>query len=93
MKYALGRIVRGLGSSTSHARTGFFAALVGLLSVNTEITCEEVFEQVEKHLHKTGSNSKRVSRHILFKNIVKMCFLVGKCRYLFRTNFGMWCDH
>ncbi|CAG9861313.1 unnamed protein product [Phyllotreta striolata] len=57
LKYILGRIIRGLGSSTNNARSGFFTILVALLNVE-EIQIEQIFELVEKHLHTAGSNSK-----------------------------------
>ncbi|XP_023012779.2 MYB binding protein 1a isoform X1 [Leptinotarsa decemlineata] len=58
VKYAFGRIIRGLGASTSNARTGFYTALVALLNIKNEITVDVLFEHILKHLNKSGSNSK-----------------------------------
>ncbi|KAJ8917318.1 hypothetical protein NQ315_002339 [Exocentrus adspersus] len=58
LKYALGRIIRGLGSSTVCARTGFYTALVGLINVKDDVSVEDVLGHVEKELHKAGSNTK-----------------------------------
>jgi hypothetical protein len=60
LKYALGRLIRGLGSSKVHAKSGFFAALVGLLNLKN-VTIDEIFEHVDKELHTGGGNSKSVS--------------------------------
>ncbi|XP_063925111.1 myb-binding protein 1A-like [Zophobas morio] len=57
LNYALGRLIRGLGSSKVQAKTGFFAALVGLFNLKS-ITIHEILEYVSKELHKGGSNSK-----------------------------------
>jgi hypothetical protein len=57
LKYALGRLIRGLGSSKVHAKSGFFAALVGLLNLKN-VTIDEIFEHVDKELHTGGGNSK-----------------------------------
>ncbi|CAH1163207.1 unnamed protein product [Phaedon cochleariae] len=58
LKYALGRIIRGLGSSTTSARTGFYSVLVTILNMNEHIMVNSVFEHVKKHLHTAGSNNK-----------------------------------
>ncbi|KAJ8931338.1 hypothetical protein NQ314_015747 [Rhamnusium bicolor] len=57
LKYALGRIIRGLGSPTVNARTGFYTALVALINIQ-DVTLEDIFEHLNKQLHKAGSNTK-----------------------------------
>lgn len=61
LKYALGRIIRGLGSSTVSARTGFYTALVALINARDDISVDDIFNHLEKELHKAGSNTKGVS--------------------------------
>lgn len=56
-KYALGRIIRGLGSSTVSAKSGFYATLMPLINFS-DITVEQIFEFVEKELHTGTGNSK-----------------------------------
>ncbi|CAH1962922.1 unnamed protein product [Acanthoscelides obtectus] len=58
VKYALGRLIRGLGASTSNARTGFYTALSCLLNLDESITTDDIFELVTKHLRATGSSTK-----------------------------------
>lgn len=60
MDYALGRIIRGLGSSTSSARTGFYTVLVATLNFNETVHVDKIFNIIEKQLHKAGSNTKSV---------------------------------
>ncbi|KAG5894715.1 hypothetical protein JTB14_006135 [Gonioctena quinquepunctata] len=70
LKYALGRIIRGLGSSTSCARTGFYTALVALFNVKNEITIDEIFEHIQKHLHKASGNTKSENADIFSGRIL-----------------------
>ncbi|EFA05514.1 myb-binding protein 1A [Tribolium castaneum] len=84
LKYALGRLIRGLGSSKIHAKTGFFAALVALLNLKT-ITIEEIFTHVEKELHKGGSNSKSENADICSGQILL-------CGAILRSNLYESCD-
>lgn len=61
---SVGRLVRGLGSSTSNSRTGFFTALVALLSTAPDDypTITNLFELMEAKL-KVGevTNLNKVS--------------------------------
>ncbi|KAJ8958482.1 hypothetical protein NQ318_002275 [Aromia moschata] len=57
VKYALGRIIRGLGSPSISSKTGFYTALVVLINLNN-VTINDIFDHLNKHLQKAGSNSK-----------------------------------
>lgn len=60
------RLVRGLGASTSESRTGFYAALVALLSTAQDEypTIANLFELMEATLHVgAGSNLEKVSKY------------------------------
>nr|CAI5848436.1 unnamed protein product [Callosobruchus analis] len=58
VKYALGRLIRGLGASTSNARTGFYTALTCLLNLEESLGSDDIYELMTKHLHATGSSTK-----------------------------------
>lgn len=64
MKYALKRLIRGLGTSNINARAGFYAALVALLTSNAELSLNQLFDIVNTELQTSGSNSKSVSHYI-----------------------------
>ncbi|XP_018562752.1 myb-binding protein 1A-like protein [Anoplophora glabripennis] len=70
LKYALGRIIRGLGSSTVSARTGFYTALVGLINTRDDISVTDIFNHLEKELHKAGSNTKGENADIYLGQIL-----------------------
>lgn len=57
----MGRIIRGLGSSSASARTGFYTVLVATINFNTNVDLDSIFNLVEKQLQKAGSNTKSVS--------------------------------
>ncbi|KAJ8985239.1 hypothetical protein NQ317_018268 [Molorchus minor] len=57
INYALGRLIRGLGSSTPSARAGFYTVLVALINLS-DLTVENIFELLNKQLHKGGGNTK-----------------------------------
>ncbi|XP_044261634.1 rDNA transcriptional regulator pol5 [Tribolium madens] len=84
LKYALGRLIRGLGSSKIQAKTGFFSALVALLNLKS-FTIEEIFTHVEKELHKGGSNSKSENADICSGQILL-------CGAILRSNLYENCD-
>lgn len=62
MNYALGRIIRGLGSSSTSARTGFYTILVATINFNNDLNLETILNIIENQLHKAGSNTKSVCK-------------------------------
>lgn len=57
----MGRIIRGLGSSSTSARTGFYTILVATINFNNDLNLETILNIIENQLHKAGSNTKSVS--------------------------------
>ncbi|XP_050501853.1 myb-binding protein 1A [Diabrotica virgifera virgifera] len=70
VNHALTRIIRGLGSSTNIPRTGFYTILVALLNFRNDISLSQIFDLMEKHLHKAGSNAKSENADILTGQIL-----------------------
>lgn len=64
----MGRLVRGLGASTSDSRTGFYSALVALLSTvpsDGYPTITNLFEIMETKLSVSGGNNiEKVSANL-----------------------------
>ncbi|XP_015606625.1 DNA polymerase V [Cephus cinctus] len=58
LKYALKRLVRGLGSSREFARKGFYSAFTVYLSMNSDIEVSKIMEIVESELSTVNSNTK-----------------------------------
>ncbi|CAH0548937.1 unnamed protein product [Brassicogethes aeneus] len=85
LKYALGRIIRGLGSSTNQARTGFYSALVGLLGIREDVSVSDLFEHVEKHLHRVGSNTKGENADVSSGQIL-VCGAIIRSELFYRSN-------
>lgn len=61
LKYAVSRLIRGLGASKDSSKIGFYTVLVALFNSVEDISVSDVFEHVKKELHSSGSNSKSVS--------------------------------
>ncbi|XP_050302470.1 myb-binding protein 1A-like protein [Anthonomus grandis grandis] len=57
LKYALKRLIRGLGSPIHNARAGYYSTLVALLSLNLDVGARDVLELVKSELHRSGKNS------------------------------------
>ncbi|KAK5638318.1 hypothetical protein RI129_012613 [Pyrocoelia pectoralis] len=58
IKYALKRIIRGLGGSKISSRAGFYSTLVALLRTFPHLTLEDILECIRGSLQTEGSNSK-----------------------------------
>ncbi|KAK9872008.1 hypothetical protein WA026_015254 [Henosepilachna vigintioctopunctata] len=69
VKYALERLIRGVGSSSTNARCGFYSTLITFLNYSN-ITIKEIFEIVDKELHKGKSNSKSENADIAMGHIL-----------------------
>ena len=61
LKYALKRIVRGLGAQNVDSKVGFYCTLVALLSCVENIDVSMILECVKESLKSSGGNSKSVS--------------------------------
>ncbi|KAH1011863.1 hypothetical protein HUJ04_001143 [Dendroctonus ponderosae] len=57
LKYALARLVRGLGSPTFVARAGYYSTLVALLNLRQDINPSDILDLVETELHTSRKNS------------------------------------
>ncbi|KAL1502634.1 hypothetical protein ABEB36_007748 [Hypothenemus hampei] len=57
LKYALKRLVRGLGAQAFEAKAGFYATLMALIHVHPNIKTNEILELIKTELHKSGKNS------------------------------------
>lgn len=60
-KYALKRLIRGVGASSVHSKTGYYCALVALLNLNVDTNVEDILELINTELHKSKKNSDSVS--------------------------------
>lgn len=80
-KYALDRLVRGVGSSRTSAKTGFYTVLVSFLTNSAEVTVADVFEAIDKHLSTGGSNSKSENADICMGRILSCGALIHSGRF------------
>ncbi|XP_057669059.1 myb-binding protein 1A-like protein [Diorhabda carinulata] len=85
LNHALSRIVRGLGSSSSNSRAGFYTILVAVLNLKPNISVDQIFELIHKHLHTSGSNSKSENADILTGQILA-------CGAIIRSNLWFKAD-
>lgn len=61
LKYALKRLIRGLGSSKASTRTGYYSALVALITA-ADVSLTQILDIIHEELLTSGSNSKSVSK-------------------------------
>ncbi|XP_044764201.1 rDNA transcriptional regulator pol5 [Coccinella septempunctata] len=80
-KYALGRLIRGLGSSTVSARCGFYSTFMPLLNLS-DVSVEQIFEVVEKELHKGKSNSKSENADVSMGHILVCTAIIRSGLYM-----------
>lgn len=84
VKYALKRLIRGLGSSNANTRSGFYSTLVALLKTDEELDIQEIFDIINEELHTSSTNSKGVSKNICRFSVL-FCFYVifrKKAKYI-----------
>uniref|UniRef100_A0A1Y1L9Z2 Uncharacterized protein n=1 Tax=Photinus pyralis TaxID=7054 RepID=A0A1Y1L9Z2_PHOPY len=79
IKYALKRIIRGLGGSKASSRAGFYSTLVGLLRLFPHLSLREVLECVRQNLQTEGGSSKSEAAEIYTGQILA-------CGALIRSN-------
>ncbi|XP_022112489.2 myb-binding protein 1A [Pieris rapae] len=84
IQYCLRRIIRSLGANTPDIRTGYFAALVSLLSKFPEITVTQLLELTKKELHASGSSKSEVGDVSLGQILV--------CGAIFRSQLMLKCS-
>lgn len=63
VKYALKRLIRGLGSSNANTRSGYYSTLVALLNIDEELNIQQIFDIINEELHTSSTTSKGVSKH------------------------------
>ncbi|XP_076256235.1 MYB binding protein 1a [Rhynchophorus ferrugineus] len=84
-KYALKRLIRGVGASSVHSKTGYYCALVALLNLNVDTNVEDILELISTELHKSGKNSDSENANICTGQI--LC-----CGALIKSNIWKQCN-
>ncbi|XP_060533995.1 uncharacterized protein LOC132706596 [Cylas formicarius] len=79
INYALKRLIRGLGASTSTARIGYFTTLTVWLNLLDNVDIQTILQFVESELHKSGKNSDSENADICIGQILT-------CGALIRSN-------
>ncbi|KAF2898645.1 hypothetical protein ILUMI_07531, partial [Ignelater luminosus] len=82
LRYALDRLIRGLGSSRNCARIGFYSSLVTLINVSPSLETNQVLQSIAKQLQTGGSNSKSENGDIYTGQVLACGALIRSERFL-----------
>ncbi|XP_043262610.1 myb-binding protein 1A isoform X2 [Colletes gigas] len=69
-KYAIKRLIQGLGSSKTSSRVGFYTTLTVFLVMYSKVSIEEFLSIVDNELHPVNSNSKGENADIYMGRIL-----------------------
>nr|XP_033331334.1 myb-binding protein 1A [Megalopta genalis] len=69
-KYAIRRLIRGLGASKTSSRIGFYTTLTVFLTTHPEMSIEEIISIVDSELHPVNSNNKGENADIYMGRIL-----------------------
>ncbi|XP_054014556.1 myb-binding protein 1A-like [Hylaeus anthracinus] len=69
-KYAIKRLIRGLGASKTSSRIGFYTTLTVFLKMHSEISVEELLSIIDSELHPVNSNNKGENADIYMGRIL-----------------------
>ncbi|XP_076642327.1 MYB binding protein 1a [Halictus rubicundus] len=69
-KYAIRRLIRGLGASKTSSRLGFYTTLTVFLIMHPEMSIEDIVSIVDSELHPVNSNNKGENADIYMGRIL-----------------------
>ncbi|EZA51443.1 Myb-binding protein 1A [Ooceraea biroi] len=85
LNYALIRLIRSLGSTTVHARRGFYSTLTTFLTMHPEISVEKLLSTMNTQLSTAGSNAKSENADICMGRILLCGALIRSKLYAQET--------
>lgn len=69
-KYAIIRLIRGLGSSKLYAKKGFYSTLTTFLIINPDVSIDTIITTMDTELHPVNSNAKSEKADIYMGRIL-----------------------